>query len=429
MATNYPTLPPLDVKYAQELDRRDPLKKYRTAFRFPMQTNGKPKIYFNGNSLGLQPKLSKSFINRELKHWEIYGVKGHFQGPNPWVPYHSKLAPAMATMVGAKPDEVIIMNTLTVNLHLMMTTFYRPTHLRYKVIMEADAFPSDRFAVESQLRLHNIDPKEGIIYVSPDHGSHLLDPQQVLTTIEDHRDEVALVLFGVPNYYTGQVLDMKAIVEASHQVGAKVGFNLAHAAGNIPLQLHQDGADFAVWCTYKYMNGGPGNLSGCFIHERHAFNKTLPRLAGWWGQHPDKRFRMRLDFDPAPGAEGWCISNAPILPLAALEASLVLFLEAGMPALREKSVKLTSYLAYVLDRMVPDQIEVITPTNQEERGCQLSIRVKNSHSDLYQKLTEAGVVTDWRDPDVIRAAPCPFYNTFEEVFQFASILKGLIGAP
>ena len=426
MNTNFPTLPSVDIAYAQELDRKDPLKKYRDAFWFPRQANGQKKIYFNGNSLGLQPKITRSIINRELKHWSQYGVKGHFEGPNPWIPYHSKLGPAMAALVGAKPAEVIIMNTLTVNLHLMMATFYRPTAQRYKVMMEADAFPSDRFAVESQLKIHGFDPKESIIYVTPPPGSHLLDQEQVLATIERHQDEVALVLFGVPNYYTGQVIDMKPIVEVCQKVGIKVGFNLAHAVGNIPLHLHDDGADFAIWCTYKYMNGGPGNLSGCFIHERHAYNKELPRLAGWWGQHLDKRFNMRLDFDPAPGAEGWCISNAPVLQLAALEGTLALFLEVGMPALREKSLKLTGYLAYVLNRMVQDSIEVISPISQNERGCQLSISVKNGSRSLYQKLTEAGVVTDWRDPDVIRAAPCPFYNTFEEVFRFATILRSLL---
>lgn len=416
-----------DIEYAYDQDRNDPLKTYRAQFLFPKMASGQPKLYFNGNSLGLQPKGVKSVIDRELKHWADFGVKGHFSGPNPWIPYHQKLASPMAKIVGANPEEVVIMNTLTVNLHLMMVTFFRPQGKRTKVIMESDAFPSDRFAVESQMKHHGFNPDTEIIYATPRPVEQLLRQEDLENLIDQYADQLAMVLIGVPNYYTGQVIDMKQTVRKAHQVGARIGFNLAHAAGNIPLNLHEDGPDFAVWCTYKYLNAGPGNLSGCFIHERHAHNKALPRFAGWWGQHPEKRFKMRMDFDPAPGADGWNLSNAPIFQLAALEGSLKLFEEAGMEALRKKSLQLTSYLEYLLYQLPHDQFEIITPSNPSARGCQLSIRIKNSSPDLYEKLTNRGIVTDWRDPDVIRAAPVPLYNTYLEVFEFVRNLREILG--
>ena len=411
---------------AKKLDEQDVLKDFQTQFFFPQQANGQKKIYFNGNSLGLQPKSTMQYIERVMGEWQALGVKGHFQGDQPWIPYHLKLGAQMAPLVGALPNEVVIMNTLTVNLHLMMVSFYRPSGRRYKVLMEADAFPSDRFAVESHLKHHGLDPEKSIIYVPSNPNSDLLEMDEVDSILKSQGEEIALVLFGVPNYYTGQVLDMGKIVKLGHEKGCKVGFNLAHAAGNIPLQLHQDGADFAIWCTYKYMNGGPGNLSGCFIHERHHWDPTVPRFAGWWGQKPEKRFKMRLGFDPSNTADGWCVSNAPILQLAALEAALNIFEEVGMDTLRAKSIQLTDFLEHLLMQLGEDQIRVITPKKVKERGCQLSIQVLKGDPSLYHRLTNAGIVTDWRDPNVIRAAPVPLYNSFQEVFEFVSILEALM---
>lgn len=414
------------LEYAKELDQSDPLKNYREQFLIPKRPDGSDKIYFNGNSLGLQPKSARSFVERVMKEWETLAVKGHFEGEHPWITYHERLAPQMAKLVGALPHEVVIMNTLTINLHLMMATFYKPTSSRRKVLMESDAFPSDRFAVESQIRLHGGNPAEDILYVEPDPSTGLISDAVLAEEISKNGESIALVLLGVPNYYTGQVIDMGEVTEIAHRVGCKVGFNLAHAAGNLLLNLHEDGPDFAIWCTYKYMNAGPGNLSGCFIHERYANQPTLNRLAGWWGQKHESRFDMRVGFDPMFGADGWCISNAPILPLGALEASVNIFDEIGMFRLREKSRKLTGYLEFLLNQLDNDRIQIITPSNPNARGCQLSILVNSSSGNLYDQMTSAGVITDWRKPDVIRAAPTPLYNTFSEVFEFVKLLEQYI---
>ncbi len=411
------------LEFAKALDQEDPLASYRSLFLLPKRKDGTPKIYFNGNSLGLQPRSARTFVERIMKEWETLAVKGHFEGDHPWIPYHERLAKPMAEIVGALKHEVVIMNTLTVNLHLMMISFYQPTARRYKILMESDAFPSDRYAVESQLRFHGYDPEESIIYLSPEKGNHLLSEEAIEKILREKGEEIALVLLGVPNYYTGQVLNMKRITTFAHQKGCKVGFNLAHGAGNIPLSLHDDGADFAVWCTYKYLNAGPGNLSGCFIHERYADDHSLNRFAGWWGQKHETRFDMRQAFDPMYGADGWCISNAPILPLGALEATLEIFQEAGMLQLREKSEHLTAYLEFLLRSLNREEIKIITPGEPNQRGCQLSVLIENSGTDLYDNLTAAGVITDWRKPDVIRAAPTPLYNTFEEVYEFTRLLE------
>ena len=411
------------LEYAKYLDETDPVKGYKQQFFIPQQPDGKPQIYFNGNSLGLQPKNVQSYLSRIMEEWRAMGVKGHFKGDHPWIPYHERLAPSMAKVVGAHPHEIVIMNTLTVNLHLMMASFYRPNKQRFKVLMEEDTFPSDRYAVESQIKLHGFDPAQSIIYVSPNPETGLLQEEDIQAILETKGEQIALALFGVPNYYTGQVLDMHQITQTAHQKGCKVGFNLAHGAGNLALQLHETGSDFAIWCTYKYMNAGPGNLSGCFIHERYADRPDLNRLAGWWGQKHETRFDMRTGFDPMFGANGWCVSNAPILPLGALEATLSIFEEVGMAALREKSIKLTNYLEFLLLQLSNARIQIITPDAPNKRGCQLSILVKNESSDLYDKMTSAGVITDWRKPDVIRAAPVPLYNSFEEVYNFVDLLQ------
>ena len=415
-----------NIEYARLMDQNDPIRGYQSRFLFPKKPDGTKKIYFNGNSLGLQPKSVRNYVERILNEWETLGVKGHFEGANPWIPLHEKLAIPMAQLVGAMPHEVIIMNTLTINLHLMMASFYQPRLGRSKILMESDVFPSDRYAVESQIRLHGLDPKDEIIYILPNSETGLIDENTIRSKIAEKGDEIALILFGVPNYYTGQALNMKNIVKLGHAKGCKVGFNLAHGAGNLVLSLHEDGPDFALWCTYKYMNAGPGNLSGCFIHERYANRPDINRLSGWWGQKHETRFDMRQDFDPMFGANGWCVSNAPILPMGALEASLAIFTEVGMEKLRRKSEQLTGYLEFLLQNLQNDNIEIITPSSSNERGCQLSILIKNSSTDLYDRMTNEGIITDWRKPDVIRAAPTPLYNTFEEVWTFVNTLKRIL---
>lgn len=409
------------LTYAQERDDQDPLKKYRKRFHLPVQKNGEPYIYFCGNSLGLQPKTTEEALMQELKDWKNLGVEGHFHASNPWMPYHEFLTEHMATVVGAKPIEVVVMNTLSVNLHLLMASFYRPTATRYKILMEVDAFPSDRYAIESQLHFHG--HQDGLIILKPREGEVLLREEDVMNTIQDQGNEIALILIGNPNYYTGQVFDMKAIAALGHQKGCKVGFDLAHGAGNLPLQLHDSGIDFAAWCTYKYLNSGPGSVGACFIHERHAHDFDLPRFAGWWGHNKETRFKMRDDFDPIPGAEGWQLSNPPILSLAAIKASLEIFAEVGMPALLEKSKSLTGFLAFCLNDMEDERIRIVTPEDPNQRGCQLSIQVQNADKTLFDKITAEGVIADWREPDVIRVAPVPLYNSYADVYKFAETLK------
>lgn len=414
------------LAYAKELDAQDELRKFRSAFHIPKQKNGNEHIYLCGNSLGLQPKRTQAFIQQELNDWANLGVEGHTDATHPWMPYHEFLSEAMAKIVGAKPNEVVVMNTLTVNLHLMMVSFYQPTAKRYKIIIEADAFPSDKYAVESQLKFHNINPKDGLILWKPrkeDKLCHLEDLEQI---VKEQGDEIALLMIGNTNYYSGQFYDMQKITQLGHQNNIVVGFDLAHGAGNIQPNLHEVGADFAVWCTYKYLNSGPGSLGGCFVHERHANNKNLKRFVGWWGHNKDTRFNMRKEFDPIPGAEGWQLSNPPILSMAAIRASLVVFEEAGFKNIRTKSEQLTCYLEFLLDEINNDKINIITPRNPKERGCQLSIQVKDADKSLFDDLTQKGVISDWREPDVIRVAPAPLYNSYQDVFNFVEILKSLL---
>ena len=415
---------------AGKMDTTDPLKSFRERFFIPKRPDGRNVIYLTGNSLGLQPKTARAYVEQELKDWETLGVEGHLHAQNPWLPYHEFLTEQMARVVGAKPVETVVMNSLTVNLHLMMVSFYRPTATRNKIVIEKGAFPSDRYAVESQLRFHGVlrtDSGDGstnsLIELAPREGESTLRTEDIIDAIECEGDSIALVLLGGVNYYTGQAFEMQPITKAAHNVGAIAGFDLAHAAGNLELQMHDWDVDFAVWCSYKYLNAGPGAVAGAFIHERHANAFDLPRFAGWWGHDKATRFLMGPDFVPIAGAEGWQISNPPILQMAALRASLEIFDEAGLPALRAKSEKLTGYLESLLNQIDNDRISVITPSDPKQRGCQLSIRVKAADKSLFDAISTRGVFADWREPDVIRVAPVPLYNSFTDVHQFAGILR------
>ncbi|WP_417290261.1 kynureninase [Corallibacter sp.] len=414
------------LDFAKKLDQNDPLKTYRDKFLIPKDKDGNEMIYLCGNSLGLQPKTTKSYIDQELKDWANLGVEGHTDAKNPWLPYHEFLTENMAKVVGAKPIEVVTMNTLTANLHFMMVSFYKPTSKRYKIVIEADAFPSDKYAVESQLRHHGFDDKAGLILWKPREGEELYHYEDLESIVEEHSDEIALIMIGNTNYYTGQFFDMKRITQLGHKHDCMVGFDCAHGAGNVELNLHDSGADFAVWCTYKYLNSGPGSLAGAFVHERHAHDKSLNRFTGWWSHNKQTRFNMRHEFDVLPGAEGWQLSNPPILSLAAIRASLDIFAEVGMEVLTEKSKKITGYFEFLLKQLGEDTIRIITPENPKERGCQLSIQVKNADKNLHKKLTEAGVISDWREPDVIRCAPVPLYNSYEDVYKTVEKLKELV---
>ena len=405
--------------FASELDAKDDLRSYRNEFHIPLKKNGEPHVYMCGNSLGLQPKRTKQFLNQELEDWATFGVEGHFHAKNPWLPYHEFLAESYAKIVGAKNSEVVAMNTLTVNLHLMMVSFYRPTQKRHKIIIEGDAFPSDIYAVESQIKHHGFLPESSLIKLRPRDGESAIRIEDISAIIERDGYEIALIMLGGVNYYTGQVFDFEVITKLAHNKGINVGFDLAHAAGNIKLELHKWGVDFAVWCSYKYLNSGPGSVAGAFVHEKHH-NANLPRFAGWWGHNKEERFKMPDKFNPITSAEGWQLSNPPILSLAAIRASLSIFDEVGMDKLVLKSKKLTDYLVFLLNSVKTDRIEIITP---EERGCQLSIRVKNGDKKLFDSITVKGVIADWREPDVIRVAPIPLYNSFQDVFNFYSILK------
>ena len=405
--------------FALSLDAKDELRKYRDKFHIPLQKNGEEHIYMCGNSLGLQPKRTKEFLNQELEDWATFGVEGHFHAKNPWMPYHEFLTESYAKIVGAKPTEVVAMNTLTVNLHLMMVSFYKPTENRHKVIIEGDAFPSDIYAVESQIKHHGLSPATSLIKLRPRDGESAIRTEDIQTIIESEGDEISLIMLGGVNYYTGQVFDFENITKLGHAKGINVGFDLAHAAGNIKLELHKWGVDFAVWCSYKYLNSGPGSVAAAFVHEKHHAT-NLNRFAGWWGHNKEDRFKMPDSFNPIQSAEGWQLSNPPILSLAAIRASLSIFDEVGMDKLVAKSKELTNFLLFLLDSIETDRIEIITP---EERGCQLSIRVKNGNKILFDAITEKGVVADWREPDVIRVAPIPLYNSYQDVFNFYSILK------
>ncbi len=409
-------------EFAKSLDAKDKLKSYRQRFHFPKQKDGSQKLYFCGNSLGLEPKNTGDYIDEVIEDWRTYGVDGHTDAEYPWMPYHEFLAKPMAKIVGAKESEVIIMNTLSVNLHLMMVSFFRPTPKKRKILIEADAFPSDLYGVQSQLKFHGLDPEKDLILWQPDQDQYynISDFDQL---IDAHKDEIALVLIGNTNYYTGQFFDMAHITQKCKLHDITVGFDLAHGVGNINPDLHQLGVDFAVWCTYKYLNSGPGSLGGCFVHEKHHSNKHIPRFEGWWGHNKTTRFNMRQAFDPINSAEAWQLSNPPILSMAAVRASLDVFDEAGFNNILEKSKKLTGYLEFLLNDLEDDNIKIITPKNPEERGCQLSIRFLDSDKSFFEKLTKAGVVADWREPQVIRIAPAPLYNSYEDVFNFVKLLK------
>lgn len=410
------------LAYARKLDSQDPLKDYRNEFYYP-QVNGKDVIYFTGNSLGLQPKRTQVFVDEIMEAWKDLAVEGHFKAEKPWWDYHERLAAPLARIVGAKPEEVSVMNTLTVNLHLLMVSFYRPEGKRVKILCEEKAFPSDQYMLQSQVRHHGLDPEDVIIEVSKREGEHSWRTEDIIQKIHEHGDELALVLIGGVNYYNGQVFDMKSITKAGHDVGAMVGWDLAHAAGNISLRLHEWGVDFAAWCSYKYMNSGPGNLSGIFIHERHLGRKDIPRFEGWWGTKKEVRFQMKPEFDPIPTADAWQLSNPPVLAMAPYLASLELFEEVGMEALIEKRNKITAYLEYILheiDKEVPSSFEILTP---EARGCQLSVFLHGEGRELFDYLMENGVIPDWREPNVIRLAPAPFYCSYEDMYHFGQLLK------
>lgn len=413
------------LQFARELDLQDELKHYRNEFIFP-QHNGENVIYFTGNSLGLQPKRTKKYVEDVMNDWANLAVEGHFYAEKPWWDYQERFAEPLSQIVGAKTTEVTVMNTLTVNLHLLMVSFYRPTAKRYKIICEEKAFPSDQYMFQSQVKFHGFDPKEAIVEIKRREGEHNIRLEDIIAKINEVGDELALVLFGGVNYYTGQVFDMKTITQAGHKVGAVVGFDLAHAAGNIELKLNEWGVDFAAWCSYKYMNSGPGNASGCFVHEKHH-HADLPRFAGWWGHNKERRFKMEPDFDPVHGADGWQVSNLPVLSLAPYLASAEMFAEVGMEKLIKKRDQITSYLEFILheiDSEIPGtEFEIITPKNKEERACQLSVFLHGQGRNLFDYLMSNGVITDWREPNVIRLAPVPLYCSFEDMYKFGQILK------
>jgi len=411
--------------FAQVLDTNDPIRSYREKFHLP-QIHGPGTIYFCGHSLGLQPKSAQTYLLEELKGWATLGVEGHFHSnKRPWFYYHRFSKEALAGLVGGQPQEVVSMNGLTTNLHLMMFSFYRPIGKRSKIIVEAGAFPSDQYAFESQIRYRGLDPDQCLIELAPRQGEYLLHTEDILNTIGTHGDELALILLGGVQYYTGQFFDLGAITEAGHAVGAQVGFDLAHAIGNVPLQLHQDGVDFAVWCSYKYLNSGPGGPGGIFVHERHGQNQELPRLAGWWGYKEEDRFQMKKGFVPMEGADGWQLSNVNILSSAAHLASLEIFAEVGVSALRTKSEQLTIYLEHIINEINQDgeNIKIITPNKKVARGCMLSLLFHNMDKEVFDRVTASGAIVDWREPNVMRVAPVPLYNTFEEVFDFGQMLQ------
>jgi kynureninase len=412
------------ISFAKKLDQNDPLKSFRKQFHLP-KVNGKTALYFTGNSLGLQPVTTKKFIIEELTDWATLGVEGHVHARRPWLYYHKFSKKTLSKLVGAKPTEVVAMNQLTVNLHLMMVSFYRPTKQRFKIITEAGAFSSDQYAFESQLKFHGLDPASALIELKPRTGEFTLRTADILHAIEENKEQVALVIFGAVQYYSGQFFEIKKITKAAHEAGAYAGFDLAHAIGNVPLQLHKDQVDFAVWCSYKYLNSGPGGVAGAFVHERHATDSSLPRLTGWWGHQEKERFQMKKGFIPIPGADGWQLSNFNVVSGAAQLASLQVFEKAGLKNLQKKSVLLTSYLTYLLNQIDNSNaiFSVITPDDPKQRGCQLSILMHQNGKSVFNKLTKRGVIADWREPGVIRVAPVPLYNRFEDVFEFVKIFK------
>ncbi|MDZ7290348.1 MAG: kynureninase [candidate division KSB1 bacterium] len=416
----------LDQSFALQMDSQDPLAAYRDRFYIPQTETGEDCIYLCGNSLGLQPKTAAIYVEQILKDWELLGVEAHFRAGHPWITYHELLTESIARLVGAKPIEVVVMNALTVNLHLMMVSFYRPTSQRHKILIEANAFPSDQYAVKSQLAFHGFDPDTSLIEISPRPGERIIRIEDIESLIAREGDSIALIMLAGVQYATGQAFEMARIVRAGHAKGCVVGFDLAHAVGNVILQLHDWDVDFAVWCSYKYLNGGPGSPAGCFVHERYANDPALPRLAGWWGHDKPTRFLMGPVFHPIPGAEGWQVSNQPILSLAALRAAMEIFDEVGIEKIRAKSVLLTGYLDFLLERHPHEDFSIITPRQPEHRGAQLSISIRKHGRALCEKLSGLGVICDWREPDILRVAPVPLYNSFLEVYRFVEIFNQVL---
>lgn len=418
--------------FAAEADKNDQLSHFRNRFHIP-QFEGKDIVYFTGNSLGLQPKNTRELVNEELDAWQEFAVEGHFEGKRPWFHYHKFTKNMMAKLVGAQPSEVVVMNSLTTNLHLLMVSFYQPDKKRNKILIEAGAFPSDQYAMESQVRFHGYDPDKAIIELKPRKGETLLRTEDIVELIEQNSNEIALVMLSGVQYFTGQFFDIKTITEAGHAIGAKVGFDLAHAAGNVPLKLHDWNVDFAVWCTYKYLNSGPGSVAGAFVHQRFGNNPELPRFAGWWGYNEQKRFMMQKGFVPMPGADGWQLSNVNVLPSAAILGSLEVFHLVNFNLLRKKSIGLTGYAEYLINKVIEKtrvDAKIITPENESERGCQLSLAIYKGGKDVFDYLTANGIAVDWREssmnelqPAIIRLAPVPLYNTFTEVYSFAVCLQ------
>ena len=421
-----------DLAFARRQDEQDSLKNFRSRFLIP-QHNGEDAVYLCGNSLGLQPVSAQQYLADQLNTWKNLAVEGWFQGDDPWLDYHKSITGSIAGVVGARDNEVTIMNSLTVNLHLLIVSFYKPDNKRFKILMEGGAFPSDQYAMESQVRFHGLDPKDTIIEIFPRDGEVTLRTEDIIQTIDQNKNELALVLFGGINYYTGQFFDMKAITDAAHAAGAYAGFDLAHAAGNVPLQLHNWGADFACWCSYKYMNSGPGGISGIFVHEKHFTDKELNRFAGWWGYRRDKQFLMAPGFDPEAGAAGWQVSTSPIPLLALFKASMAIFDSAGgLDTLRQKSLYLTGYLEFLIQSINKQQGEevyrIITPSDATARGCQLSVVCERKARAIFNYLAQNGVIGDWREPDVIRLSPVPLYNTFEDVYKAARLMGDALKA-
>ena len=421
------------ASHAAFLDENDELKHFRDEFYIPIM-NGKPVVYFTGNSLGLQPKLTQEYVIRELEDWATYGVEGHFHARQPWYSYQDILTNQLATLLGAKPVEVVSMNSLTTNLHLLLVSFYRPTKQRYKIICEYDAFPSDLYALQSQVEFHGFNPDDAIIYLKSREGEFTLRTEDILSAISENADSLATVMLGAVNYYTGQYFDVEKITAAGHKAGATVGFNLAHATGNVKMKLHDWQVDYACFCSYKYLNAGPGSVSGIFVHEKFAKDNSILRFAGWWGNDPDTRFKIPRTFIPAEGARSWQLSNAPIFSMAALKASLDVFEDAGFDLLLKKSESLTAYLEFIIEEInrehvlsgEEEPISIITPSDSSNRGCQLSLIIGKNGKQMFEKLTGHGIITDWREPNVIRVAPVPLYNSFTDVYVFGKIVSDIL---
>jgi len=416
-------------EFAISQDQYDQLSKFKSRFHFPY-LNGKKAVYFTGNSLGLQPDKAEEYILQELKDWKEFGVEGHFNAKNPWFSYHEPFAPLLANVVGALPSEVVAMGSLTNNLHLLMVSFYQPTKTRYKILSEQKAFPSDLYALDSQARFHGFNPNDAVVEISPREGEVTLRTEDILQKIEELGDSLAMVMMGGVNYYTGQYFPLQQITQAGHKAGAIVGFDLAHAAGNIHLKLHDWGVDFAAWCSYKYLNSGPGSVAGIYVHQKHHTNKNIQRFEGWWGNKPDTRFKMGRNFQPFTSAEAWQLSNAPVFSMAVHRASLELFNEAGMQALCDKSLKLTGYTEALIEKINIDAgaplIQILTPVDSTQRGCQLSLVMKKDGRKVFDALTQEGIITDWREPDVIRIAPVPLYNSFKDSYDLYAALRKIL---